>query len=209
MLRPGASHLSTVSLMFERDTRSDPVLPTRGTRVLVVGEIGNRLVGSSWEYYKLTVRWQSWFPLRFGHIISAHALIGGMIGDAPVFERYFIGDLNPLIAQRALGLTLSTQPSRNLLGLGAASARWGTLAGRAGIEYLWPLFRGGRFFYGGHLFAGIGLLALADAETARQRDLPLRDALPLDLWFDAGLVLDTTIGVFHLSVANILGRLPL
>ena len=208
-LRQGDSDLSTLILTFERDTRSDPVLPLSGSRIAVTGEMGSRLLGSSYDFYKLTVQYQGWFRLPWGHVISALASVGAITGDPPLFDRYYLGDLDPLVPGRPLGLSMSTQPSRNFLGAGINRARYGTLAGIVGATYLWPLFRGGRYFYGGHLFAGGGAVALAEPSDARYRDLPLRRALPIDLYFDGGFLLDTYIGIFNLSIANFLGRLPL
>jgi outer membrane protein assembly factor BamA len=209
-LRDGVSLVSSATLSFERDTRNDPVLPTDGTRLGVAGEVSSRAIGSSYEFYKLSVQYQGWFRLRWGHVVSIAATAGLIIGDAPIFDRFYIGDLNPLLPPRALGLTLSTLPSRNILSDGIAHERWGTLGARAGVEYLWPVFRGGRYFYGGHVFGGAGALALTSLSELQVRTGPFEARqLPIDLYFDAGLRLDTYVGIFTFSIANFLGRLPL
>jgi outer membrane protein assembly factor BamA len=208
-LRPGGSFDSTASIVLERDTRSEPALPLQGSRVAFQGELSTPWLGSSYEYYKLTVGYQVWFRLPWGHALSLLSWAGVIVGDAPIFDRFYIGDVNPLVPPRALGLTFSTQPSRNLLGAGISGVRYGVLGGRLGTEYLWPVFRGGTYFYGGHLFAGMGVLGLARAEDLRDRPGgSVWSSLPVDLYFDAGLRLDTFLGVFHFSVANFLGRLP-
>jgi hypothetical protein len=61
--------------------------------------------------------------------------------------------------------------------------------------------------FGGDLFVGAGLWSLA--ERRRLRDRPLADALSIDLLVDVGLRLDSEIGIFELSLANALGRMPL
>lgn len=209
-LRPGESWNAILSLCFERDTRSDPVLPTDGSRLIVQTDLAFRPLGSSYEFYKLTVHYQGWFKLPWGHVLSPIVSLGAMFGEAPIFERFYIGDWNPLLPQRALGLTLSTHPSRNLLGLGIAGIRYGDVAARIGWEYVWPLWRGGRYFYGGQLFAGFGAMALARGDDLLLRDRrDLAAAVPVDLWFDSGLRLDTYIGIFNFSIANVLGRAPL
>jgi outer membrane protein assembly factor BamA len=209
-LHPGVSWISSLTLTFDYDTRNDPVLPTDGSKVLLTGEVSTRAVGSDYEYFKATAFYQRWFKLPWRHVLSTIGTVGVITGDSPLFDRYYIGDINPLVPQRALGLTLSTLPSRNLLGTGIARERYGNFAARLGFEYLWPLFRGGNYFYGGHLFLGAGGLALATFDDLRQREgTSLWRSLPLDIYFDAGIRLDTYIGIFTLSIANFLGRLPL
>ena len=208
-LRPGDTNLSTVTATWERDTRSDPVLPVSGSHIALAGEIGHGALGSSYTFYKLSLQYQGWFRLRWGHVISLVGIVGAIAGDAPLFDRYFIGDIDPLVPSRALGLVLSTRPARDFLGDGINRNRYGTLAGRVGIEYLWPIFHGGRYFYGGHIFAGFGGVALTDAsDPALTGPGSVRDALPVDVYFDAGLLLDSYIGVFNFSIANFLGRVP-
>jgi hypothetical protein len=72
------------------------------------------------------------------------------------------------------------------------------------VEYAYRLFRTNRRIYGGDLFAGVGLVSLAPlGEHAGEGD-----GLALDLMFNAGMRLDTEIGVFELSLGNALGRIP-
>jgi hypothetical protein len=77
------------------------------------------------------------------------------------------------------------------------------------VEYSVSLFRKRFHVYGGDLFFGGGLWALATTDDLASRDRPLWDALPVDLVLDAGLRIDTEIGVFELTVANALGRIAL
>jgi hypothetical protein len=48
---------------------------------------------------------------------------------------------------------------------------------------------------------------LAENADLRARDASVWRALPIDLYADAGIRLDTDIGVFELTIANALGRL--
>jgi hypothetical protein len=48
---------------------------------------------------------------------------------------------------------------------------------------------------------------LAETDDLRVRDTNLYNALPIDLFGDAGVRLDTDVGVFELTIANALGRL--
>ena len=40
------------------------------------------------------------------------------------------------------------------------------------------------------------------------RDRALSEAIPIDMTVDAGLRLDTQIGIFRFSIGNLLGRIP-
>jgi outer membrane protein assembly factor BamA len=203
-LRSG--NLSLLAFAFERDTRADPVLTPAGSRLVIESEFAVGAMGSSWDFFKLTLSYQQWLRLRWGHVLSLGALFGFITGDAPLFERYFLGDLDPLLPSRALGLTLSTLAPRNLLHSGIARERYAPLAGRLMVEYAIPLFRGGRQVYGGDIFFDLGLVSIATPGDLRNANR--WQEVPLDLLLDVGIRLDTVIGTFHLSLANTLGRLP-
>ena len=49
---------------------------------------------------------------------------------------------------------------------------------------------------------------LTSKEELRVRDQDLSASIPVDLTLNAGLRLDTYIGVFSLSIGNALGRIP-
>ena len=58
------------------------------------------------------------------------------------------------------------------------------------------------------MFFGAGLWGLAERDRpARARHQRCATSLPIDLYVDAGLRLDTDIGIFELTIANALGRL--
>jgi outer membrane protein assembly factor BamA len=207
-LRDGSSWLSTVAFTFERDTRADPVLTPAGSRLRIANELGTRLLGSTYEYYKLTVQYQQWWRLRWGHVLSFGGLVGVIVGAAPIYERYYLGDLDPLLPARALGLTLSTLPPRDLLRSGITRERYGPLAGRLLVEYAVPLFRGRRWIHGGDAFVAVGLVAVASYEDFSLRAGDAWQAVPLDLLLDAGVRLDTFMGSVHLTLGNVLARTP-
>jgi hypothetical protein len=100
---------------------------------------------------------------------------------------------------------MSASPPLDLFGTGADEVTYGELGGVAEAQYARRLFRRQKVIYGGDLFLGVGLWTLHSAG-----DVPGgAPALPIDLLLDAGLRLDTEIGVFELSLTNALGRVPL
>jgi outer membrane protein insertion porin family len=204
----GASILSVLALTFERDTRSDPVLPQAGSLLTVTGEFSSAIFGSSYDYFKIAGRYQHYFPVKWGHVIALQIMGGVVFGEAPFFEKFFIGDLNDLLAHRALGLNFSTLPSLDVFGTSIDSKRYEEISARVSMEYIVPWFRGGRFAYAGDFFVNLGVFTLLSKNDFRVRDRSLSESFPVDLTLDAGLRLDTQIGVFRLSIGNALGRIP-
>ena len=207
-IRRGDSRLSNFSIVLERDTRSDPVVPERGSLINLTADFSSGLFGSSYDYVRLTASYRHYFPLRWGHIFAFQVAGGVVFGEAPFFEKFFIGDFNDLVPSRALGLNFSTLPSRDFFGTSIDSKRYEEIAVRATTEYVVPWFRRGRWFYSGDFFVSVGLIFLTSKEELRFRDRSLSSAIPVDLTLNAGLRLDTRIGVFRLSLGNALGRIP-
>jgi len=205
LLDDGDSRVATVGMLFERDTRPDPILPFAGDHTLVLAEGGASPIGSSYDFATLLVRHERWWTVGPGHVVSLHMTGGAVVGDAPLFEHLHVGDINRMVSPRALGLVVSTTPPFDLLGTGSDEITYGELAGLVEGQYAYRLFRSKRGVYGGDLFVGAGLWSLTTT-----RDLGVdTPSFPVDLLLDAGLRLDTEIGIFELSLANALGRVPL
>jgi len=211
-LQPGVSRVVTMALGFERDTRADPVLPYNGNKVAVLGEVGARWLGGDYDFATLLAKYQHWWPLRSGsirHVLSLHLTGGLILGDAPRFDRLHVADLNRLITPRALGLVVSTAATPNVFNTNADKTTYGEVGGAFEVQYTYRLFRSRKHVYGGDLFFGLGLWALGNRDDVRARDRSLPRSIPVDLLIDAGLRLDTEIGIFELTFANALGRIPL
>jgi len=209
-LDPGTSHVVTSSLGFERDTRVDPILPHAGSHLVVSGELGSALLGGSYDFATIFGSYDRYWPLSDNRQAFAIKLAGGVVvGDAPRFDRIYIADVDRMLTPRALGLVLSTSPALAILGTRADKPSYGDLGGSASVEYAFQLFRGraNQRIYGGDVFVGGGLWGLAERSDLRTRDAGLGAALPIDVYVDAGVRLDTDIGVFELTIANALGRL--
>ena len=204
----GNSRLSNLQARLELDTRSDPVTPNRGFLFEFSAELSSGIVGSSYDYLKLSTTYEHYIPLRWGHVLSPSVSGGVVVGEAPFFEKFFVGDFSDLLPSRALGLNFSTQPSRDIFGTSIDSKRYEEIAARVAVEYIVPWFRGGRWFYSGDFFGNVGLFLLTSREQLGHRDGSLSEALPIDLTLNLGLRLDTVIGVFNLSLGNALGRVP-
>jgi hypothetical protein len=163
---------------------------------------------SSYAFIKLVLQGSFYRPAPRGHVIGLHLFGGALFGNAPIFDRFFIGDMNLLLPPRAMGLNFSTQPSRDLLGTSIAGHRYDAFAARVLVEYSVPLWRRHRFAYNGNAFIALGAFAVGSEGAFRDRNRSGPGAWPLDLTGDLGVRIDTLIGVFSLSFANALGRLP-
>ena len=143
-----------------------------------------------------------------GHALGFHLFGGAIVGDAPYFDRFFIGDLNLLLPRRALGINFSTQPSRNLLDTTHRRATATTTTpARVLVEYAIPIWRRRGFVYGGDAF--VGRRPVRHGQPGRLPPAGRRLActsLPIDLTGDLGLRLDTYVGIFTISIANALSR---
>jgi outer membrane protein insertion porin family len=205
LLEDGESRVATGGLLFERDTRPDPILPYAGDHLLLLAEAGGGPIGSSYDYATVLARYERWWSLAPRHVVSGHIVGGAVFGDAPLFDRLHVGDINRMVSPRALGLVVSTTTPFDLLGTGSDELTYGEIGGLIEAQYAYRLFRSRRTVYGGDLFVGAGLWTL-HATRDLGYDAP---AVPVDLLLDAGIRLDTEIGIFELSLANALGRVPL
>ncbi len=206
----GDSRVVSGAIAYDRDTRPDPVLPHAGDRLTLSAEASGSLMGSSYDFITILARYERWWPLRApGHAIGLHLGGGAVLGSAPLFDQLHIADVNRMLSPRALGLLVSANAPIDILGTDPDKPSLGELGGAATIEYAYRLFdgRSGRV-YGGDLFIGAGLWGLSASASPRTRDRSVWTSLPIDVFVDAGLRIDTDIGVFELTVANALGRYP-
>jgi outer membrane protein assembly factor BamA len=209
-LEPGESRVVTVGLGLDRDTRSDPILPHAGGRITAAFEVGTSGLASDYDFATIFGRYEHWWPLRDERHTLGMRLAGGVvIGNAPRFDRIHISDVNRMLTPRALGLVLSAAAPLDILTTRDDKPTYGELGGSASLEYAVRLFRGSgkRRVYGGDLFFGAGIWGLAEVEDIQLRDSGVWSSLPIDLYIDAGMRIDTDFGIFELTVANALGRL--
>ncbi len=205
-LREGQSFVTSAGVSIDRDTRPDPLLPHSGGRFTVAAELG----AGDYNFATLFGRYEHWWPLRNErHTIGIRLAGGIVIGDAPRFDRIHISDVDHMLTPRALGLVLSTAPPFDVLGTRADKPTYGDLGGTATVEYAARLFRGtGKDrVYGGDVFVAGGLWGLSETSALQIRDTSLWKSLPIDLYVDAGVRIDTEVGIFELTVSNALGRL--
>lgn len=208
-LDPDTSRVITGAFGFDRDTRPDPILPHSGGHLAVGAEIGTLVFGGDYQFASLFGRYEHYWPLFDDkHAIGLRVAGGVVVGDAPRFDRIHVADVNRMLTPRALGLVLSSAAPLDILGTRPGKPLYGDVGGSATLEYAMQLFRGKARMrvYGGDLFFGVGMWGLAETADLRTRDTGVWDALPIDLYVDAGVRIDTDVGIFELTIANALGR---
>lgn len=208
-LDPGESQVATVGLMLDRDTRPEPILPHRGSRVTVRFELGAKpIYGNDYDFASLLAHYEYWHPVRGGRDAIGIRFDGGIVSDGtPRFDRLFASDINPMLTPRALGLVLSNASPLVSLRDADDMPRISTAGALAAVEYAARLFRGSgkRRVYGGDLFLSVGAWGMSDSGASFDHARP--DGTPIDLYVDTGIRVDTDWGIFELTVANALGRL--
>jgi len=193
------------------DTRDEPFLPTRGWHVLGLAEASLTPLGSDYPYAKLVFRGSRWMPLAWDHVLRIEGILGSVFGDAPLFDKFYVGDYTDLRPHRALDLAFDRRAAPNFFSTAIAEVRYGDYAARINAEYRIPLYRGRQSIYGVDFFGSVGLYAVANG-----RDIvrPARgyagfQQAPVDLTFNLGLRMDTAAGGIALGIANFLGFIPI
>jgi outer membrane protein assembly factor BamA len=210
LLLPSSSYLSTLRTTFLNDTRDEPFLPTQGRLVRALVDASLTPLGSDYPYAKVVAQWSQWFPLSWGHVLHLEAFAGGIFGNAPLFERFYVGDLSDLLPDRVLDLNFDRRPAPNLLDTDIVEVRYGNYATKIDAEYRVPLYRGTRSIYGVDLFGSVGLYGVANDTMLFDRPRGYKGfaTVPVDLTFDVGLRIDTQAGGFVLGIGNLVGFVP-
>ncbi len=202
-LGDGGGLLPVLWVGLEHDTRDDPAFPARGRRAsfsLGSGYLAG-MDGFGGPYARFLAGFEQYWTLPFRHVLRIDVKGGAVMGEAPFFERFFVGDLHTYIPERSLGLNFARRRGPGLLDQGISEQRYEDFAGRLGVEYRLPIGRGPREEpYGVELFIGGALLTLGSPSEIAD---PQGPTLPLDAVIDAGLRIESEIGVMGLSVGNL------
>ncbi len=208
-LLPGHSTLSSLLVGIVRDTRDNPVLASRGQRIAFEIELSNKVVGSGYNFSKFALNYDRHLHLGRQHSLK-FSLFGGLImGDAPFFNRFFVGDFSAFIPSRVLDHNFAHLNS-SLLETSIKEMRYEDMAVSVGVEYSIPFYRGHGFFYGINGFVGIGLFALASEEdlSTDPKSYEGYKVIPMDLTMNLGIKVDTEFGIFVFSLANLFRMIP-
>ncbi len=210
MIIDGSSVLSTLRTTVVHDTRDEPILPTRGHFLTASVDASLTPLGSEYPYAKVVAHASQWIQLPWGHVLGLDGFVGGIFGNAPLFERFYVGDLTDLLPDRVLDLSFDRRPAPNYLNTDIVEIRYGNYAAKLDAEYRVPLYRGTRSIYGIDLFGSFGVFGLANDQdfVDRARGKQGFSTIPIGLTFNAGLRIDTQAGGFMLGLSNLVGLIP-
>jgi outer membrane protein insertion porin family len=207
---PGRSALSALRATLSYDTRDLPFLTTRGTFAQASVTAGIPPLGSSYGFTRIELSFQKWWTLPWKHVVRFDAFAGGIGGDAPFFEKFYVGDFTDLLPDRVIDLAPDRRQPPNYLGTDIVEVRYGDFAGRIEAEYRVPVYTGRGSVYGVDLFGSAGIYGVA---TRRELDDPPTGytggaRVPIDLTYNLGLRIDTRVGGISLAFSNLLGLIP-
>jgi outer membrane protein insertion porin family len=214
-IEQGRSWVSLIRFGLDYDRRNDPGLPTEGVLARFQGDGATRLIGSDYDFLRLQVLFRSWHPLPDDNFVPHYlrmGVYGGVIfGEAPFFYKFHVSDLTDLIPSRVLEMELDSRQPPNLLNTSIAVMRAQDIAGRVDVEYGVHVWRGTGALRTVSLYGVVGMYALAsfDDVSIAVPGYSGASRLPVDLTFDVGLRLDTTIGVFQFGFSTLLGFIAL
>jgi outer membrane protein assembly factor BamA len=207
---PGKSVLSSLRAGLLHDTRDAPFLTTRGTLASASVTLGLPPLGSSYGFQKIELALRHWFRLPWSHVVRLGAYGGGIAGDAPFFEKFYVGDFTDLLPDRVLDLAPDRRPPPNLLRTDIAEVRYGDFAAKIDAEYRIPVYTGRGAVYGVDVFATAGLYGVATRRELTEPPSGYSGArkIPVDLTYNLGVRVDTKVGGITLAFSNLLGLLP-
>ena len=153
-------------------------------------------LGSAYGYARVELAAERWWELPWKHVVSASLFLGGIAGQAPFFEQFYVGDFTDLLPDRVLDLAPDRRQPPNFLNTDIIEVRYGDFAARIEGEYRVPIYTGKRAIYGIDAFASFGVYgvaALRDITDPPSGYTGFR-RVPVDLTYDVGLRFDTSLG---------------
>ena len=208
---PGKTVLSTLRAGLTYDTRDAQFLATRGTHASATLTAGAPPLGSDYSFARVELAAQRWLKLPWArHVLRLEAFAGGIAGDAPFFEKFYVGDFTDLLPDRLLDLAPDRRQPPNLLGTDIVEVRYGDFAAKLEAEYRIPIYTGRGSIYGIDLFGAAGLYGVATTRDLRTPPSGYEGfaRAPVDLTYNLGLRIDTSVGGATFAFSNLLGFLP-
>jgi outer membrane protein insertion porin family len=199
-LRSGQSTFWSLTFRFERDTRDDFFLATRGMHLVISIELASKIFfGSDYEFSKYMIKYEHSFPAFSDHAFRV-SVVGGLIQDvgeqgSPFFKRFFVGDY-------AFFQVEKDSLPRNLELNFSEVVDYGDLMASVSAEYDIPLWSRGKFFYRGYVYAAANFSYVTKSDfLASENEWSGRTKKPVSM--DIGMKVDTPIGLFTFSLGYV------
>ena len=208
----GRHRLAAAHFSLAWDGRRTAAVIGKGGRVALDVQLSSIALGSEYDYVKVVVGGAYTFRLPWKHWLTPSLTVGQVAGAAPRFEQFFVGDAAAWTPGREQGLRYSTRNAVDVFQTGIDKREFGVMFGTVDLEYVWPLFRRARTraVYSGDFFFSAGVFTLVGDESERHMWRRLDEwVVPVGFNANLGIRIDTAIGVFDISVGNVLQRVPL
>ena len=207
-VQDGTSAVSMLELDLVFDERDAPALTRSGTFAYVRVNLASSLLGSDYNFFRAEGLVRHWVPLPgWEHTLRFSGFAGAALDETPFYYRFYASDLSDLLPSRMLELNLDRRSPLNLFRNAIVEHRIGQLGARIDLEYQVQVVRAEGELRSFWIYANLGIYMLGDlADFSRPiRGYTPADLFPVDLTFDLGARIDTSIGVFNVGFSNVLG----
>jgi outer membrane protein insertion porin family len=206
----GHSFLSSIVFGLTRDTRDSITLTSEGARTALQVELATEILGSDYEFSKFTLAHDMFFRVHRSHSLKLGFFGGLIMGSAPFFNQFFVGDFSSFVPSRVLELNFSHLQPNLLRKTIIKEMRYEDIAASINLEYSLSFYRGNGMIYGINGFVAFGAFFLASKEHLKYdpKGYAGCQLVPIDLTADIGIKIDTRVGLFVISLANLLRLVP-
>lgn len=206
----GHSALSSILFGIVRDTRDSITLPSKGQRTAFEVELSSGALGSDYDFAKFTLSHDVHFRLGRRHSLKLGLFAGFITGSSPFFNQFFVGDFSAFVPSRVLEMNFTHLQPNLLKKTMIGEMRYEDIAASINLEYSLPFYRGNGVVCGVNGFASLGIYFLTSKELLKYKPKGYSGAqlIPMDLTADIGIKVDTQIGMFVVSLANLLLLIP-
>ncbi|MCG3173067.1 MAG: Outer membrane protein assembly factor BamA [Myxococcota bacterium] len=197
---PGRSYLTSLGFTMMRDSRDDDFVPTRGSLISLSTELSTSRLASDYNFSRYFLQGAFHLSLTPRDSLGGRLHAGYVQGDAPFFNRFFIGDYSYFT------LNKSSLPRVMELNTSDISVYDDVLISTS-VDYHRLFHSGSRGVYRAYAYASANF-AWSDSREGSVRgpqpNLTPNLAFNVPVTMDAGLKLDTEAGAFILSISYFL-----
>ncbi len=205
-MRPGNGNMLSAEINVSYDTRQGWQLPDSGHFVMFGIKGTAETAASDYSFVRFMLAHQSNFKVAPQHIIRINSFGGAILGDPPMFEKFFFNDFYSLSPSRFQMLNPSSRGAFDLFKTGASGLSYEDYLVHLAFSYAWqPLER--RI----EVFATVAA-TWADSRNTQNvavgiRPEQTRESFPVDLSCNVGVRFKTDYGLFSVTLSNFLDLL--
>lgn len=202
----GNGNMVSAEVSVSYDTRNGWQLPDSGHFIMFGIKGTAETAASDYSFVRFAVAHQSNFKVAPQHIIRINSFGGAVIGDAPMFEKFFFNDFYSLAPSRFQMLNPSSRGAFDLFNTGTSGLSYEDFLVHLALSYAWhPRER--RI----EVFAAVAAV-WADSRDVKNVFVGVRPEMtktdfPIDLSCNVGVRFKTDYGIFSVTLSNFLDLL--